>query len=73
MELKFDKEKNFQERIWFYHLYSNWVKSVSNEVWSQQQANFIDSLFQNRHNYGLSPRKYLEMVAAGRKIRKKRM
>ena len=72
MELKFDKEKNFQERLWFLHLYSNWVKSVSNEVWSRQQADFIDSLILNGYNYSLSPSKYLEMVAAGRKIRKKR-
>ena len=72
MELKFDKEKNFQERLWFLHHYSNWVKSVSNEVWSRQQAEFIDSLILNGYNYSLSPREYLKMVAAGRKIRKKR-
>ena len=72
MELKFDKEKNFQERLWFLHLYSNWVKSASNEVWSRQQADFIDSLILNGYNYGLSPKEYLEIVDAGRKIRKKR-
>jgi len=72
MELKFDKEKNFQERLWFLHHYSNWVKSVSNEVWSRQQADFIDSLILNGYNYSLSPREYLEIVDAGRKIRKKR-
>jgi len=73
MELIFDKEKNFQERLWFIRHYSNWVKSVSNKVWSRQQANFIDSLIQNGYNYGLSPAEYLEMVAAGRKIREKRL
>lgn len=72
MELKFDKEKNFQERLWFIHHYSNWVKSVSNEVWSRQQADFINSLFLNAKNYSLSPSKYLQMVAVGRKVRKKR-
>jgi len=72
MELKFDKEKNFQERLWFLHHYSSWVKSVSNEVWSRQQADFIDSLILNGYNYSLSPREYLKIVDAGRKIRKKR-
>ena len=73
MELKFDKEKNFQERLWFLHHYSNWVKSVPNKVWSRQQADFINSLFLNGKNYSLSPNEYLEMVAAGRKVRKKRL
>ena len=72
MELIFDKEKNFQERLWFIRHYSNWVKSVSNKVWSRQQADFIDSLILNGYNYSLSPAEYLEMVAAGRKIREKR-
>ena len=73
MELKFDKDKNFQERLWFIHHYSSWVKSVPNKVWSRQQANFINSLFLNGRNYSLSPSEYLEMVAAGRKVRKKRL
>lgn len=73
MELKFDKEKNFQERLWFLHHYSNWVKSVPNKVWSRQHADFINSLFLNGQNYSLSPKEYLEMVAAGRKARKKRL
>ena len=72
MELKFDKEKNFQERLWFIHHYSNWVKRVSNKVWSRQQADFINSLFLNAQSYNLSPSEYLEMVNAGRKARKKR-
>ena len=54
MELIYDKEKNFQERLWFLHLYSDWVKSVPNKVWSRQQADFINSLFLNAKNYRLS-------------------
>ena len=73
MELKFDKDKNFQERLWFIHHYSSWVKSVPNKVWSRQHAVFINSLFLNGQNYGLSPKEYLEMIDAGRKIRKKRL
>jgi len=71
MELKFDKEKNFQERLRFINQYSNWVKSVPNNIWSRQQANFIDSLVLNGRNYILPVSKYLKIVDAGRKIRKK--
>ena len=73
MELKFDKEENFKERLWFLHYYSSWVKSVPNKVWSRQQADFIDSLFLNGRNYSLSPKEYLDMVESGRKVRKKRL
>ena len=72
MELRFDKEKNFQQRLWFLNHYSNWVKSVPNKVWSQQQADFINSLFLNGKNNNLSPKKYLEMVDIVRKAGKKR-
>jgi len=70
MELKFDRDKNIQERLWFIHHYSSWVKSVSNKIWSQQQANFINSLFINSKNCSLSPSEYLKMIDAGRKARK---
>ena len=73
MELKFNKEKNFKERLWFIHLYSDWVKSVPNKVWSRQQADFIDSLFLNSESYSLSSEEYLKMVEVGRKVRKKRL
>lgn len=73
MELKFDKEKNFQERLWFLHHYSNWVKSVPNKVWSRQQADFINSLFLNGKNYSLSLEDYLNMVNAGKDVRNKRL
>ncbi len=73
MELKYDKTKNFQERLCFLRQYTNWVNSVPNEVWSSKQAQFINSLFANRKNFSLLPVQYLRMVDAGRTVRNKRL
>jgi hypothetical protein len=62
MELKFDKGKNFKERLEFIHYYADWVKRVPNEVWSKQQAELIDSFMVNAINFKMTPEKYLEMV-----------
>lgn len=62
MELKFDKGKNFKERLEFIHYYAEWVKRVPNEVWSKQQAKLIDSFMVNAINFKMTPEKYLEMV-----------
>ena len=73
MEFEFDKTKNFQERLDFLRQYVRWVKSVPNEVWSQKQADFINSLFANSKNFSLSSAQYLRMVDAGRAVRNKRL
>lgn len=62
MELKFDKKQNLEERLRFLRFYVKWVKSVPNEVWSRQQAEFIDSLFDNAKNFSLTPEKYLKTI-----------
>ncbi len=62
MESKFDKKQNLKERLQFLRFYSQWVKSVPNEVWSKQQAEFIDSLFDNAKNFSLKPEKYLKSI-----------
>jgi hypothetical protein len=62
MESMFDKKQNLRERVEFIHFYSKWVKSVPNEVWSKQQAEFIDSLFENAKNFQLSAEKYLKSI-----------
>jgi hypothetical protein len=36
--------------------------SVPNEIWSKQQAEFIDSLFDNAKNFSLTPEKYLKTI-----------
>ncbi len=62
MESQFDKKQHLRERLEFIHFYSKWVKSVPNEVWSKQQAEFIDSLFDNAKNFKLSAEKYLKSI-----------
>ena len=62
MELKFDKEKNFKERLQFIHYYANWVKSVKNEVWSRQQAELINSFMLNSKNFKISKEQYLRLM-----------
>lgn len=62
MELHYNKEKNFQQRIEFIRQYAAWVKKVPNKVWSSQQAAFIDSLFSNSKQPLLSAEAYLKIV-----------
>lgn len=40
-----DKEKNFQQRLWFVRYWANYVRTHSNADWSKQQKNMIDSVF----------------------------
>lgn len=49
-----DKRKNFHQRLEFIRLYAKWVKSVPNEVWSEQQAVLINSLMKNARNFMMS-------------------
>jgi phenolic acid decarboxylase len=62
MELKFDKKQNLEERLKFLRFYVKWVKSVPNEIWSRQQAEFIDSLFENAENFSIKPEIYLKSI-----------
>ena len=62
MDSKFDKEQNLKERLKFVRFYAKWIKSVPNEVWSKQQAEFIDDLFDNSKNFSLTPEKYLKTI-----------
>ena len=62
MDLKFDREENLKERLKFIRFYAKWVKTVPNEIWSKQQAEFIDSLFDNAKNFSLTPEKYLKII-----------
>jgi hypothetical protein len=61
-ELKFDKEKNLEEKLKFIHYYAEWVKKVPNEVWSKQQAELLDSFMMNAQNFMMSAKDYLDMV-----------
>ena len=61
MELKFDRKQNQKERLTFVRRYSEWVKSVSNEVWSTQQASLINSFMSSSKNFQLGREEYLAM------------
>lgn len=61
MELKFDREQNRKERLTFIRRYSEWVKSVPNEVWGKQQASLINSFLSNSKNFQLDRKEYLAM------------
>ncbi|VVB50485.1 Uncharacterised protein [uncultured archaeon] len=62
MDSKFDREQNLKEKLNFIRFYAKWVKTVPNEIWSKQQAEFIDSLFDNAKNFSLTPEKYLKIM-----------
>jgi hypothetical protein len=67
MELKFDREQNQSERLTFIRRYSEWVKSVPNEVWSRQQASLINSFLISAKNFQLDRQQYLVMKERSKK------
>jgi hypothetical protein len=42
-ELKRERQKNFKERLWFIKYWVNYIKTHSDEEWSEQQRVLIDS------------------------------
>ncbi|KUK61298.1 MAG: hypothetical protein XD82_1183 [Methanoculleus marisnigri] len=66
MELRFDREKNRQERLAFVRRHALWVREVPNEVWSREQADLIDAFFENAQNFALSRSEYLRMHRVAR-------
>ena len=40
-QLQLQKQKNFEERLALVSHYAAWILSVSNDVWSHQQAKII--------------------------------
>jgi len=62
MDSKFDREQNLKQRLDFIRFYARWVKTVPNEIWSKQQAEFIDSLFDNAKKFSLTREKYLKTI-----------
>lgn len=68
MEFSFDREANVKERLAFLRSCAAWVKRTPNAEWSRQQAEPIDSFYENAKDMPISARVYLERVA-GRKKR----
>ncbi len=46
-ELKKERKKNFEERLWFLKFWAEYIKSHSDEDWSSQQKVLINSQLQN--------------------------
>ena len=67
MELRFNREKNRQERLAFVRRHALWVREVPNEVWSREQADLIDAFFENAENFALSRSECLRMHRARRR------
>ncbi|MBU0757330.1 MAG: hypothetical protein KKF44_04640 [Nanoarchaeota archaeon] len=40
-ELKKAKDKNFEDRLKFIDMYTDWLKKTPNKVWSRQQKEII--------------------------------
>ena len=53
--------RNLMERLEFVRYYAQWVKSVSNEIWSKRQAELINALMQSAENFKLSSKDYLKL------------
>jgi len=58
-----------EERIKFIKLYVEWLKKTPNEVWSAQQAEFINALLENAKNFPLSKKEYLRMKERAKRAR----
>ena len=58
-----------KERIDFIKLYVEWLKKTPNEVWSAQQAEFINALLENAKNFPLSKKEYLRMKGRVKRAR----
>ncbi len=67
MELTFDKNARRRERLAFVRSYAAWVKRTPNAEWSQEQADFINSLMENARNMPLPPDVYLQRIAGRRR------
>ena len=72
MELKFNREQNRMERLAFIRRYSEWVKSVPNEIWGKQQAALLNSFLTSSKDFQLSRSEYLMMKDRSEAMRSRR-
>lgn len=64
-----NSKRDMGERIEFIKLYVEWLKRTPNEVWSRQQAEFINALLENARNFPLSKREYLKIKEKAKRLR----
>ena len=72
MELAADREKNRKERLTFIRFYAAWVRRVSNQEWSSQQAELINACMENAGNYALTREQYLRIANLQKSQRSRR-
>jgi len=64
-----NSKRDMKERIKFIKRYVEWLKKTPNEVWSAQQAEFINALLENAKNFPLSKEEYLRMKERAKRAR----
>lgn len=62
------REMNRKERLLFVKKHARWVRSVPNEVWSEEQCRLINALYENRDQFPLTKEEYLNMVEKARAL-----
>ncbi|HII60418.1 hypothetical protein [Pyrococcus horikoshii] len=53
--------REMSERIRYIKFYVEWLKKTPNEIWSKEQAEFINALLENANNFPLDKKKYIEL------------
>ena len=64
-----NSKRDMKEKIDFIKLYVEWLKKTPNEVWSAQQAEFINAFLENTKNFPLSKKEYLRMKERAKRAR----
>lgn len=64
-----NSKRDMRERIEFIKRYVEWLKRTPNEIWSRQQAEFINALLENARNFPLSKREYLKIKEKAKRLR----
>lgn len=64
-----NSKRDMKERIEFIKRYVEWLKRTPNEVWSRQQAEFINALLENARNFPLSKKEYLKIKEKAKRLR----
>ena len=66
------RERNRKERLWFVKKQAEWVRSVPNEVRSEEQCRMINALYANKDQFPLTKEEYLNMIEKARAFSKNR-
>lgn len=62
------RERNRKDRLWFVKKQAEWVRSVPNEVWSEEQCKLINALYAHKGQFPLTKEEYLNMIEKARAL-----